>query len=507
MSDEWDKAVPAGNAGNGRRGQGAAVDRLPPHSEEAERGVLGCILLAPADGMLECRDKLAGPEVFYDIRHQVIYETMLALSETVENFDLITLVTALKARQQFEPIGGMAYLAELPESVPSAANLTHYLGILKDQFLLRTMLQLCTRAAMKIQDPSEGGAIVDIPTAEDIIEGVERDVMAIGEAHTPGRAISIRDAIRPVIQKLDDHHRGHKLMKGLPTGFNYIDNMLCGLNDAEVVLIGGRPGLGKTSLVLGMAMNIAKNGLPVGMFSLEMTTEALSTRMLFMEARASLHKFRNGFLSERDASRLMEAPKSFKDMPLLVDDTAGLNIQQLSARARRMYRKDGVRLFIVDYMQLIKPTRRYNNREQEVAEVSSGILALAKELKVPFLVCVQLNRESAKTNRAPELTDFRDSGQVEQDCHVAGILWKPDIDEDDPKDTTFVERAEWIDRGAPWQEQLALVNLKICKNRNGPTGDCGLVYYKQWTRFADAFRPTGVNLAPKKKAAEEEEEI
>lgn len=189
-----------------------------------------------------------------------------------------------------------------------------------------------------------------------------------------------------------------------------------------------------------------------------------------------------------------------------IDDTAGLNIQQLSARARRLYRKQGVRLFIVDYMQLIKPTRRYNNREQEVAEVSSGLLALAKELRVPMLVCVQLNRESAKMNREPELTDFRDSGQVEQDCHVAGILWKPEVDEDNPKETAFVERAEWLDRSGPWQEQLDLVNLKFCKNRNGPTGNCGLVYYKQWTRFADAYRPTGVNM-PKKKQDDEGEEL
>jgi replicative DNA helicase len=331
-------------------------------------------------------------------------------------------------------------------------------------------------------------------------DGVPQEVHLI---HGRSRAIIVREALKPVIQKLDDHHRGHKLLTGLPTGFNYVDNMLCGLNEAEVTLIGGRPGLGKTSLVLGMGMNIAKTGVPVAVFSLEMTVESLMTRMLFMEARASLHKFRNGFLMERDAARLMEAPKVFKDMPMHIDDTAGLNIQQLSARARRLYRKQGVRLFIVDYMQLIKPTRRYNNREQEVAEVSSGLLALAKELRVPMLVCVQLNRESAKMNREPELTDFRDSGQVEQDCHVAGILWKPEVDEDDPKETAFVERAEWLDRSSPWQEQMDLVNLKFCKNRNGPTGNCGLVYYKQWTRFADAYRPTGVNKPVKKQEEEE----
>jgi len=504
VSSEFENAMPAEEFKKAKRGSRGATspttDKLPPHSVEAEMGVLGCILHDPAECMQECMDKLPGEWVFYDLRHQVIYAAMLKLEG---RFDLIVLQQALKDAQQLEPIGGLMYLASLPDATPSAANLENYIAIVKDKFHLRSMLQVMVGGVQTIHNPptDEGAAV----SADEVIGNIEAQVLAVSETHAPSRAIIVREALKPVIQKLDDHHRGHKLLTGLPTGFNYVDNMLCGLNDAEVTLIGGRPGLGKTSLVLGMGMNIAKTGVPVAVFSLEMTVESLMTRMLFMEARASLHKFRNGFLLERDAARLMEAPKVFKDMPMHIDDTAGLNIQQLSARARRLYRKQGVRLFIVDYMQLIKPTRRYNNREQEVAEVSSGLLALAKELRVPMLVCVQLNRESAKMNREPELTDFRDSGQVEQDCHVAGILWKPEVDEDDPKETAFVERAEWLDRSSPWQEQMDLVNLKFCKNRNGPTGNCGLVYYKQWTRFADAYRPTGVNKPVKKQDDEGEE--
>lgn len=506
MSSEFENAIPAEDFKKARRKKATLADptredTLPPHSIEAEQGVLGCILLDPAECMQECMDKLPGDWVFYDLRHREIYATMVRLEG---RFDLIILQQALKDAGHLEGVGGLAYLASLPDAVPSAANLDYYIAIVKGKFLLRSMLGVMVEGRAMIYDPPRVGE--EAPTPEDVLSLIERDVLAVSEAHSPSRAIIVREALKPVIQKLDDHHRGHKLLTGLPTGFNYVDNMLCGLNDAEVTLIGGRPGLGKTSLVLGMGMNVAKTGVPVAVFSLEMTVESLMTRMLFMEARASLHKFRNGFLMERDAARLMEAPKVFKDMPMHIDDTAGLNIQQLSARARRLYRKQGVRLFIVDYMQLIKPTRRYNNREQEVAEVSSGLLALAKELRVPMLVCVQLNRESAKMNREPELTDFRDSGQVEQDCHVAGILWKPEVDEDNPKETAFVERAEWLDRSGPWQEQLDLVNLKFCKNRNGPTGNCGLVYYKQWTRFADAYRPTGVNM-PKKKQDEEGEEL
>lgn len=511
MSTEFDTAIPAEDFKNGRRKRAALdngerggtrpyQDKLPPHSVEAEQGVLGCILLEPAEALQECQERFASSEVFYDLRHRQIYEAMVRLEG---RFDVIVLQQHLKDRGELEQVGGIAFLAELPNATPSAANVTHYIEIVFEKFLLRQMSSVCTQGVQAIYDPTRGGALADVPTAADVIEAIERDVLAVSEAHTPNRALSMKEALRLVVPRLEEHHRGHKLMSGLPTGFNYIDSTLCGLNEAEITLIGGRPGTGKTALVLGMGMNIAAAGTPVAVFSLEMTTEALGMRMAFMEARASLHKFRNGFALERDIVNLTRATVDLAKLPFYIDDTASLTIQQLAAKARRLHRQQGVKLFIVDYLQLVRPTRRFNNREQEVAEVSSGILALAKDLRVPFLVCVQLNREGAKLNRAPELTDFRDSGQIEQDAHVAGILWNPNLGKDaddleeDALTQKMLQRAQWLQKDEPWHKQVDAVKLRICKNRNGPTGDCELTYYKQFTRFADLNRPTGINLPAK----------
>ncbi len=525
MSDEWDGAIPAAEVSpgtgtvtndwkKGRRKKATLADptrtdKLPPHSVEAEQGLLGCIMLEPAEVLQECMEKFPGAEVFYDLRHRTIYEAMVRLEG---RFDVIVLQQHLKDRQELEGVGGLVYLAELPSATPSAANAVHYVEIVWEQYCLRQMLQTCMSAVHVINNPLWGGPNADVPTPVDIIEMIERDVLAVSEAHTPNKAHTIKEVLKErVLHKLDEHHRGHKALTGVPTGFNYIDSMLCGLNEAEVTLIGGRPGTGKTALVLGMGMNIAATGTPVAVFSLEMTEEALGMRMLFMEARASLHKFRNGMAVERDFANLNASGITLAKMPFYIDDTPSATIQQIAAKARRLHRQQGVRVFIVDYLQLVKPTRRYNNREQEVAEVSSGLLALAKDLRVPFLVCVQLNREGAKLNRAPELTDFRDSGQIEQDAHVAGILWNanlgkdPEEMEEDAMVQRMQQRAQWLQRDEPWHKQVDAVKLRICKNRNGPTGDCELTYYKQFTRFADLNRPTGINLPAKKVERGEEE--
>jgi len=451
------------------------VDRLPPHSPEAEQGVLGCIMLSPNDCLGESIEKLkAGAEVFYDLRHQTIFSALLEMYDSREAIDVITLQQRLKNKQLLDEVGGLAYLASLPDMVPSAANLAYYLDIVQEKFLLRKMIRTCTEVVTRVYD-YEG-------EVDALMDEVERDILRISESRVQSHTATIKELVKKAINTIEDFHQRQGMLTGLGTGFTDLDKMTTGLHGGEMIVIAARPSVGKTSLAMNIAEHVSiDQRLPVGVFSLEMTSESLVLRMLCSRSRVNLRNVRDGFLAERDFPKLTGAAGKLANAPLFIDDSSSLSILQLRAKARRMYQQYGVKLFIVDYLQLLHSTaRRAENRQQEIADISSGIKALAKELSVPVVVLSQLNRElEREKNRKPRLSDLRESGAIEQDADVVGLLYKPSSDDDDSGDA---------------QEDAVPVNLLIAKQRNGPTGDVNLTFLKSYTRFESAAKVSDDDL-------------
>ena len=456
---------------NPTRDSSQSVDRLPPHSPEGEQGVLGCVLLSPNDCMGECIEKLKdnGKEAFYDLRHQTIYESLAEMYDAKEGIDLITLQQRLKDKGLLEQIGGIPYLSQLQDSVPSAANLSYYLDIVREKFLLRKMISVCSEVVGRVYD-FEG-------EVDALLDEVERDVLKIAESRVQGGVLSTKDLVVNAVHTIENFFNRKGTLTGVGTGFADLDRMTDGLHQSEMIVIAARPSMGKTSLAMNIVEHVAmEEKLPVGVFSLEMSAESLVLRMMCSLARVNLRSIREGFMSESDFPKLLNAAGKLSSSKLYIDDTAALSILQLRARARRLAQQHGIKLFVIDYLQLLHSTgrRSQDNRQQEIADISSGIKALAKELKVPVIVLSQLNRELEKDkSRKPRLSDLRESGAIEQDADLVGLLYKPNAgDEDDG-----MEEGD----GVP-------VNLLIAKQRNGPTGDVNLTFLKPYTRFESAAK-------------------
>jgi replicative DNA helicase len=450
----------------------AKIDRLPPHSIEAEQGVLGCILLSPNDCLGECIEKLKpGHLVFYDLRHQTLFQTLTEMFDEKQAIDVITLQQRLKNTQQMEGVGGLAYICTLPDAVPSAAHLQFYLDIILEKYLLRKVVQTCTGIAARVFE-YEG-------EVDALLDEVERDVLQISQERVSGANASIKELVNRAITKIEEYHANQGLLTGLSTGFQDFDRMTTGLHEGEMIVVAARPSMGKTSLAMNIAEHVALElKVPVGVFSLEMTADQLILRMLCSRSRVNLRNVRDGFLAERDFPKLTGAAGKMAAAPLFIDDSSALSILQLRARARRMWQQSGIKLFVIDYLQLLHSTsRRAENRQQEIAEISGGLKALAKELKVPVLVLSQLNRELEKRGpgERPRLSDLRESGAIEQDADLVGLLYR-ETKNKDGDDEVEVE-----------QEALA-VKLYIAKQRNGPTGDVDLTFLKSYTRFESAAK-------------------
>ena len=435
-------------------------------------GVLGCVLLSPNECLGECIEKLRDDkEVFYDLRHQTIFETLVAMFDAREAIDVITLQQRLKDRQLLEQVGGLAYLSQLQDAVPSAANLSYYLDIVREKFLLRKMIATCTDVVGRVYD-YEG-------EVDALLDEVERDVLRISESRVQGGVVTTKELVGKAIGTIENYFSRKGTLNGLATGFADLDRMTDGLHGSEMIVIAARPAMGKTSIAMNIVEHVVlEQKLPAAVFSLEMSAEALVMRMMCSLARVNLRSIREGFMSEADFPKLTGAAGRLANAPLFIDDSAALSILQLRARARRLHQQHGIKLFVVDYLQLLHSTARraQENRQQEISDISSGIKALAKELKVPVLVLSQLNRELERDkSRKPRLSDLRESGPIEQDADVVGLLYKPNAGEDD--DSVTAEEPE----GLP-------VNLLIAKQRNGPTGDVNLIFLKPYTRFESAAK-------------------
>lgn len=450
------------------------VDRLPPHLLEAEQGVLGCMLLEPAGTVPEVVSKNpCGAEVFYDLRHQTIYSTMERMSNKGENIDVITLMDKLAEKQQLEQIGGVPYLNSLQDAVPSAANVQYYLDIVKEKYQARRIVHTCTDVIGMVYDGD-----YDIHELQDRVEG---EIIGLRDEGSNIEFRTAKQLVPSAVATIERMFQQKGEVSGLETGFTDLDKMTDGLHGGEMIVIAARPSMGKTSLAMNIAEHVSvSKKLPVGVFSLEMTSEQLITRMLASMARVNLRTIREGFMTESDFPRLQRAMDVMKDAPLYIDDTPGLSIMQLRARARRLWQQIGIKLFVIDYLQLLHSTsgRAKENRQQEISDISSGIKGLAKELKVPIIVLSQMNREFEKDKqRRPRLSDLRESGAIEQDADLVGLLYKPSSPEEDSPLTSTGEEYDGY-----------AVNLLIAKQRNGPTGDVNLTFLRSFTRFESAAK-------------------
>ena len=460
------------------------IDRLPPHDLDMERGVLGCALLSPNECVGECIEKLkdSGQEVFYDLRHQTIYETLATMFNERMPIDVLTVQQRLKDKQLLEQVGGIAYLAQLQDAVPSAANLSYYLDIVQEKFLLRKMIHTCTDVVGRVYD-YEG-------EVDALMDEVERDILRISESRAQSSVLSTKELVGKAIGTIENYFSRKGVLNGLATGFADLDRMTDGLHGSEMIVIAARPSMGKTSLAMNIAEHVVlEQKLPVAVFSLEMSAEALVLRMMCSLARVNLRSIREGFMSESDFPKLTSAAGRLANAPLFIDDSAALSILQLRARARRLAQQHGIKLFVIDYLQLLHSTARraQENRQQEISDISGGIKALAKELKVPVLVLSQLNREPEKRERGvePRLSDLRESGAIEQDADLVGLLYKPGKAGSDDEDAS----------GAGEEQDAMQVNLLIAKQRNGPTGDVKLTFLKPYTRFESAAKVSDEDVA------------
>ena len=448
------------------------LDRLPPHSIEAEQGVLGCSLLAPNECLGICIEKFkTGAETFYDLRHQAIYQLLAEMYDKKDAIDLITVQQKLKDAHQLEAVGGLGYLSGLQDAVPSAANLSYYIEIVREKHVLRRMLSACTSVVSRVHE-HEG-------EVDSLLDEVERDILRISEDRETTTIRPMKELVYGAIDMIQEFHQRGGGLTGLSTGYADFDKMTSGLHGGEMVVIAARPSMGKTSLVMNIAEHVVINEKQaVGVFSLEMTSESLVMRMLCSLAKVNARSIREGFMAEQDFKKLTGAAAKLGKSPLYIDDTPGLSILQLRARARRMWQQHQVKLFIIDYLQLMHSTSRkaQDNRQQEISDISSGVKALAKELNVPIIVLSQLNRELEKDkSRKPRLSDLRESGAIEQDADLVGLLYKPVEEEEelgDPRQTV----------------ESHPVNILIAKQRNGPTGDVRLTFFKSFTRFETAAK-------------------
>jgi len=448
-------------------------DRLPPHSAEAEQGVLGCILLSPAECLSHCIESLkSGSEVFYDLRHRSIYEAMIREAEQNPAFDLIVLIQRLRDLGQLEGAGGAAYVSALTDAVPSSANLPYYLEILKDKFLLRQVLNVCGAASQWVyENPDDVAGLMD---------KVEKHVLLINQTRVGATEIRMPQVIQKAHEKIEELHKKQGELIGIGSGYRSLDWKTNGFQGGEMIVIAARPSVGKTTLAMNIAEHVAlEQNIPVGVFSLEMSAEQLGLRLLCSQARLDLSSLRDGLLTDNDFARITTATRRLVKAPIYIEDTPGLTIMEIRAKARRMRQQYRVALFVIDYLQLChSESTRIDNRQQEIADISHGIKELAKELNVPVIVLSQMNRDYERDNdkkkRKPRLSDLRESGAIEQDADLVGLLYQP-------KDDDETEVPATRNAGGAIQ-----VNLLIAKHRNGPTGEVRLTFFKAYTRFESA---------------------
>lgn len=443
------------------------VDKLqPPHSLDAEQAVLGSVL-KDQESVLRAIEVLNDPFLFYYPKHQMIYKSILTLYENSEPCDITTVSDALFKDGNLEQIGGRVYLVELVESIASTANITAHCNIVLEKATLRRLIQTSNeiiRSCYAMEQP-----------AEDLLDSAESNIFNISQSRLRKDFTSIKELLPSTFDQIENLQSQDSSLVGVKTGYTDIDNMTNGLHSGELIIVAGRPSMGKTALVLNMAENIAINSKkPVGIFSVEMSKEALALRMICGRARVSQQKLRAGKLKSEEWPKLTTAGGSLSETPIFIDDTPDLSSLEMRAKARRLKSQHNIGLIIVDYIQMMHSSGRHENRQQEISSISRNLKILAMELEIPVVACSQLSRmvEQRGGEKRPQLSDLRESGAIEQDADVVMFVYRPEH---------YMAHVEKTDE--KYIEVAGKAEIIIAKQRNGPTGVANLTFIKEFARF------------------------
>lgn len=430
-----------------------------PYDVEAEASVLGAILI-DNDAIVKISDKLA-PHDFYDTRHNYIYDAIKTLYEDRKAIDVLTLSNQLKAEKRLEEIGGAAYLTELTNFVPTAAHVESYAELVAEKSVRRQLMRVNKELSLLALDETK--------KLKELIEIAETEMMKVGQQQTKQSVVSIEEILDESFERLDALHKDKKKLRGIPTGFKDLDDMLAGFQRSDLIVLAARPSMGKSALALNLAHNVALGAHePVLIFTLEMSKDQLVDRLLSMESGVDAWALRNGNLTDRDFEKIGQAMGPLSEAPIYIDDTPGITVSDLRTKARREAHQHQLGLIIVDYLQLLSGGGRYaneGNRVQEISEISRNLKGVARELNVPVLALSQLSRSvESRPDKIPQLADLRESGAIEQDADIVA----------------FIYREEYYN---PETDRKKITDILVKKHRNGPTGGVELYFDNEKQRF------------------------
>jgi replicative DNA helicase len=432
------------------------TSKLPPQNNEAEQSVIGAILIEN-EALLKSIE-IIHPEDFYRESHRLIFQSMIELFEKNEPADLITLTEHLRNKNKLEEVGGASYLTTLCDQIPTAANIEYYAKIVKEKAVLRRLISCATEIATRgYSNQDEVGELLDF---------AEKSIFDIAEDQIKSSVYPLKEILKASFKTIEKLYNKKELITGVATGFTELDQITSGFQPSDLIIIAGRPSMGKTAFCLNIAQNAAyESKIPIVIFSLEMSKEQLALRMLCSEARVDAHKMRSGFLTESDWPKLTRGAGRLSETKIFIDDTPGMGVLEMRAKARRLKSEHGLGMVIVDYLQLMRGRSTIDSREQEISDISRSLKALAKELKLPVVALSQLNRRvEDRAVKKPQLADLRESGAIEQDADVILFLYRDEVYNPDSQDKGSAE-------------------IIIGKQRNGPTGEIRLAFIDRYTRF------------------------
>lgn len=437
----------------------AAPERTLPHSLDAEKSVLGAILIHN-DAFNHAAEVLDSQDFFRDA-HRRIFDRMVVLSERGDAIDFITLKEELARAGDLDEVGGPSYIAALADGVPRSANVEYYARIVKEKSTLRSLIHSANKI---LSEAYEGEQEPDT-----LLDEAERSIFSIAEGRIREGFVPLRDLVQSSFATIEKLQQSKGAITGVPSGFPDLDEMTTGFHPGDLVVVAARPSMGKTSLVLNMAQHVGTHtSMTVGFFSLEMSKEQLFMRMLTSEARIDAHRFRSGFLSEKDYGNLSHALGTLAEARVFIDDTASIGVLEMRAKCRRLKAEHGLDMIIIDYLQLMQGRGRFESRQQEVSAISRSLKGLAKELSCPILALSQLSRApEGRTDHRPQLSDLRESGAIEQDADLVFFIYRPEV----------------YDKEEANPENQGIAEIIIGKQRNGPIGTVKLSFLNQYTRF------------------------
>ncbi len=445
------------------------LDRIPPQNIEAEQAVLGAVLL-DKEALITVSDILH-PEDFYRVAHQRIYSSMLNISEMGEPVDLVTLTADLQGQNILEEVGGIVYLTDLVNAVPTAANVEYYAKIVEEKSIVRRLIRVTTDIASTGYSGNED--------VSELISSAEKGILEISNKKLSRGFVPIKDIVSEALEQINMLYANSGEISGVESGYVDLDRMTTGFQNSDLIIIASRPSVGKTALALNIAQNVGCRGkLPVAIFSLEMAGRQLVQRMISSEGNIDGHRIRTGALDQQDWLKLSVAMSSLSEAPIYIDDTPGINIFDIRSKARRLQVEKGLGLIIIDYLQLITVRGKMDNRQQEISEISRQLKSIARELDVPVIALSQLSRAvEQRQDKRPMLSDIRESGSIEQDADLVAFLYREDYYD-------------------PETENKNIIEVILAKHRNGPTGKVELLFMKNYNKFVniekkDEFRKDG----------------